>query len=667
MKIPPFLMTITLFFWVWQTGITYWLAIAMAVMIEASRLISWRWELSPAHFRRISNLTLIIVIIAYWLVIFKSFGFVYALLQVLPILFFPLLIAQTYSTSDRVDLRTFFLFWNQRKAYRRLKSTILIDLNDFYLFICLLAASAGNTQNISFYLGMFLIFGIALAKKRAKHFSPLLWATLLVLAGILGIIGATGLHHLQTKVEQSTEEWLSDFFHPDADPLRTNTAIGDIGFLKQSDAIILRMKPDNPKILPQRLRESIYNHYQSSLWIAGNNEFQQLAPHPDNQTWQIAENSGNTAKITLTSAIPHHQGLLKLPNGTVEVQELPVSHLAKNQYGTVKIEGASPLITYHASFNPALSFDSPPNDIDLQIPVADKPAIEQIIQTLNLDQSSSSEKVRRIEDFFQQNFSYSLRFEGNDGKPKTLSAFLLQNHSGHCEYFATATTLLLRAAGIPARYVVGYSVHEFSPLENQYIVRSRHAHAWTLAYLQGNWQAIDTTPEDWTSIEDSARSQWGIFQDFVSFLQFKFTQAWNKLEKLSIVQYIWWLIPLVVLVRWRKFLRKPAKKEEFVRKNRTSAIAFSARTDSPIDLIEKALNQLGFQRHPSETFRNWIERIKPTFAHPNQLESLLEILTLHYRERFDPQGISPTQQQHLDQLIQAWLNEQNSLNSLPKN
>ena len=40
-----------------------------------------------------------------------------------------------------------------------------------------------------------------------------------------------------------------------------------------------------------------------------------------------------------------------------------------------------------------------------------------------------------------------------------LADFLLRTRSGHCEYYATATVLLLRAAGIPARYAHANAVH----------------------------------------------------------------------------------------------------------------------------------------------------------------------------------------------------------------
>jgi hypothetical protein len=51
---------------------------------------------------------------------------------------------------------------------------------------------------------------------------------------------------------------------------------------------------------------------------------------------------------------------------------------------------------------------------------------------------------------------------------------------------------LLREAGLPARYAVGYSVQEKTG--KGFIVRDRHAHAWCLVHLDGVWQDFDTTP-----------------------------------------------------------------------------------------------------------------------------------------------------------------------------
>ena len=71
----------------------------------------------------------------------------------------------------------------------------------------------------------------------------------------------------------------------------------------------------------------------------------------------------------------------------------------------------------------------------------------------------------RVRAYFRDNFRYSLYRPAPDGEVSALEDFLRRSRAGHCEYFATATVLLLRAAGVPARYATGYSVQEWSPLE----------------------------------------------------------------------------------------------------------------------------------------------------------------------------------------------------------
>ncbi len=44
---------------------------------------------------------------------------------------------------------------------------------------------------------------------------------------------------------------------------------------------------------------------------------------------------------------------------------------------------------------------------------------------------------------------------------------------------------MLRRLGVPARYAVGYYVHEGNG-ENHYVVRERDAHAWCLVWNQSS-------------------------------------------------------------------------------------------------------------------------------------------------------------------------------------
>lgn len=73
--------------------------------------------------------------------------------------------------------------------------------------------------------------------------------------------------------------------------------------------------------------------------------------------------------------------------------------------------------------------------------------------------------------------------------------FLEDSDTGYCTHFATAATVLLRAAGVPARYVTGYAVYGRPGVSVK--VSGEDAHAW-VEYLhpQQGWTMLEVTPED---------------------------------------------------------------------------------------------------------------------------------------------------------------------------
>jgi len=76
-----------------------------------------------------------------------------------------------------------------------------------------------------------------------------------------------------------------------------------------------------------------------------------------------------------------------------------------------------------------------------------------------------------------------------------LAEFLFERRKGHCEYFASAMTVMLRALGIPARLVTGFQSGDYNPVSGYYTVRASHAHAWVEAYFSGfGWATFDPTP-----------------------------------------------------------------------------------------------------------------------------------------------------------------------------
>src|SRR6185503_1327709 len=148
---------------------------------------------------------------------------------------------------------------------------------------------------------------------------------------------------------------------------------------------------------------------------------------------------------------------------------------------------------------------------DLQIPTNEIPALDSVIAELNLKGKSRQEVLDTLSEFFSTKFTYRMWQDAdNDETPAAspLSRFLLKTRAGHCEYFATATVLLLRELGIPARYAVGYSVHEAQ--WSGYVVRQSDAHAWCLVWddKRKMWDDFDTTPGNGVEEHHSRASLW---------------------------------------------------------------------------------------------------------------------------------------------------------------
>lgn len=92
----------------------------------------------------------------------------------------------------------------------------------------------------------------------------------------------------------------------------------------------------------------------------------------------------------------------------------------------------------------------------------------------------------------KENFSYTLSppLLGEE----RIDSFLFGTRQGFCEHYASAFTFLMRAAGVPARVVVGYQGGELGNDGKSWEVRQMDAHAWTEIWLKGKgWVRVDPT------------------------------------------------------------------------------------------------------------------------------------------------------------------------------
>jgi transglutaminase-like putative cysteine protease len=98
-------------------------------------------------------------------------------------------------------------------------------------------------------------------------------------------------------------------------------------------------------------------------------------------------------------------------------------------------------------------------------------------------------------------FTYSLEMTRHDRSVDPVMDFLVHLKQGHCERYATALALMLRALGIPARVVKGYRGADDQG-DGIYVVRHSHAHAWVEMLVPHgephhpafDWLTLDPTP-----------------------------------------------------------------------------------------------------------------------------------------------------------------------------
>ena len=129
----------------------------------------------------------------------------------------------------------------------------------------------------------------------------------------------------------------------------------------------------------------------------------------------------------------------------------------------------------------------------LQLPALDA-RIPELAKGVAAKARTPYDKAVAIEAFLRSRFSYTLELTGKPGDDP-LAHFLFETHAGHCEYFASAMTIMLRTEGIPSREVNGFLPGEFNDLAGDYIVRASDAHSWVEAYFPGSgWITFDPTP-----------------------------------------------------------------------------------------------------------------------------------------------------------------------------
>ena len=129
----------------------------------------------------------------------------------------------------------------------------------------------------------------------------------------------------------------------------------------------------------------------------------------------------------------------------------------------------------------------------LELPASISPAVRELAQSWVAQNSGPRATINNALQFFRmQGFRYSL--SPGEYRKNDLDEFLFRRRVGFCEHYAASFATLMRAAGIPARVVVGYLGGEYNDLGRFFLVRQADTHAWCEVWLPDRgWMRVDPT------------------------------------------------------------------------------------------------------------------------------------------------------------------------------
>jgi transglutaminase-like putative cysteine protease len=569
--------------------------------------------------------TFLLVIVAFVILIATQRAplSLYMWLRALPILLLPLPVLQTLCGGE---LGYAALRHSLRFGGTPIPDERRWDATHGYALCCLVAAGTSSTAGDWYFEAAFALiaWGIV-ANAPGRRIKGL---ALVLCAGALGFGVATGLYKLQAQLEEWGEEFFEDMFTPDADPFRERTRIGDMGRIKLNDRIVMRAVPVGPRPMQILLRESAFDTYRSGQWEVSSRT---VSPVPrEGDAWRLRAGEGD-AHVVLRRSFPKGEGLLPLPLGTSAIRDLDAATVETTETRAVRVKGVTGPVAMRVDYDEDLEpRPRAASDADREVPEGLRSVLEQIVASEGLRAATPRDSIKAVERYFGTGFAYSLQLTQREARRgRSISDFLVRDRKGHCEYFATATVLLLRQAGIPARYAVGYSAQEFSALERAFVVRQRHAHAWVLALVDGRWTTVDTTPANWADQEaEAARSPIGAVLDFFSWIWELLQRAWAASDAALLTAGA---VLLVLLIAFPWIARRlPRFRRAAPRAAPPDRVAVTWRE------VEGRISALGFARDPRETVRAWTRRLSTEPGAREWHARLAELATLYYRARFDP-------------------------------
>ncbi len=324
-----------------------------------------------------------------------------------------------------------------------------------------------------------------------------------------------------------------------------NVLLGDIGRIKQSRAVVMRVqvRGDPRQVQGVKWRGIGLSHFDGHRWTS--RESRPIPLRSDSNGWfplppprelDPLETQPVTYRVILepvaTDAVFVAAEVGQLRGGFREP--------GSRSHGYLLLDSTRSLLNPFHNFSrvgyEAISFlpratperlrsagNVYPEEIGeqyLQLPPED-PRIAQLAREVTRAGTNAYDKASMLELFLRTKYGYTLELP-DVPKEDPLAHFLFERRRGHCEYFASSMAVMLRTLGIPARVANGFLTGEYNDVGNDYIVRARDAHSWVEVYFPGyDWYPFDPTPPD---NEARRTGLWARLNQYLDALEWTWTE-----------------------------------------------------------------------------------------------------------------------------------------------
>lgn len=266
---------------------------------------------------------------------------------------------------------------------------------------------------------------------------------------------------------------------------------GDLTQLMQSDELAFRVTFNGPIPARDKLywRGLVLSTFDGRRWYVS-----------QRQQWRSSASTNRNKHVVYLGDTVSYQVIAE-PQGTPWLYTLAAPFewsdtvmftrdlLIQKAYPLSQRESYSVTSQLHYQLN---KYDDRELADNTQLPAGGNPETRRVAQEWMAEAGSAEKLMERVFGLFNQQFYYTVTPPALG--ENSVDDFLWRSHQGFCEHFAGSFVFFMRAAGVPARVVVGYQGGDINSVDNYLMVHQRDAHAWAEVWLEDRgWVMFDPT------------------------------------------------------------------------------------------------------------------------------------------------------------------------------